>query len=381
MTQTSSKKKRQPVDAWVWNIFVEACGSRCGVCGEAGVPLERGHRISQANGGTDSYDNLIPVCTPCNKRYLKKETPDNYRPDDYLERFYLLLGSTLRPQISVNTADGLSRLIAGNEPAQNKQVISWQTPQNAPGLEVFTQSSDMTRCEAETLVRNMVYWARKNKEPRPNQPFPEAATGLIRLAMKHGRETWKIAVDAFLRDEPWRISGTDAGVHHDSWAAIANDFGFAHYLRLGREAIAARKAAEKRQHDAEVKTLWERYKRAGECGDWPGMTDAERAFRDKAKDETEVRELTDAELSYATDMPYKEFMVKRRRCLDFLMLCGQMIEANQYETGCADDVALLIERMQEVKTTKALHELHEGIQELYRQLLQCLAPGPGPDAF
>jgi hypothetical protein len=251
----NQKKKRQPVDAWIWNVFVEACGNRCGVCGEVKVTLERGHRISKATDGPDGYDNLIPVCKICNKRHLKKETPDNYRPADYLERFFLLLGHNLRPQISVNTSNGLSRLIPGTEVTENKSVISWTDPQNSLRTEVFTQSSSLTRREAETLVGNAVYWARENKVPRPNHPFEVHATELTRLAMKHGREIFMTAIKAFLRDEPWRISGTEAGVHHDSWAAVASNLGFKHYLRLGREQQAAQAKAVERQRQATAEAV------------------------------------------------------------------------------------------------------------------------------
>ena len=50
-----------------WLALVERWGGRCAYCGE-GAPLEIDHRVPLARGGTNSIDNILPACGPCNRR-------------------------------------------------------------------------------------------------------------------------------------------------------------------------------------------------------------------------------------------------------------------------------------------------------------------------
>ena len=48
-----------------WRALVERYQGRCAYRGEFG-PLEVDHRIPLSRGGTNSIDNVLPACRPCN---------------------------------------------------------------------------------------------------------------------------------------------------------------------------------------------------------------------------------------------------------------------------------------------------------------------------
>ena len=50
-----------------WLALVELWDGRCAYCGER-APLEIDHRVPLSRGGTDSIDNILPACGPCNRR-------------------------------------------------------------------------------------------------------------------------------------------------------------------------------------------------------------------------------------------------------------------------------------------------------------------------
>ena len=57
-----------------WLELVEAYGARCGYCGGPG-PLYADHRVPLSRGGTNSIDNIIPACGPCNlRKHLMSES-------------------------------------------------------------------------------------------------------------------------------------------------------------------------------------------------------------------------------------------------------------------------------------------------------------------
>jgi 5-methylcytosine-specific restriction endonuclease McrA len=50
-----------------WLALLELWDGRCAYCGER-APLEIDHRVPLARGGTNSIDNILPACGPCNRR-------------------------------------------------------------------------------------------------------------------------------------------------------------------------------------------------------------------------------------------------------------------------------------------------------------------------
>ena len=61
-----------------------------------------------------------------------------------------------------------------------------------------------------------------------------------------------IATKAYLRDEAWKMPGSEMQVLIDCWGPLANNFG--HYLRLGYEYLAAQAKAVERQRLEAIET-------------------------------------------------------------------------------------------------------------------------------
>jgi hypothetical protein len=374
-------RKRLPVDTFIWNIFVEACGSRCSACGGEKGKLERGHRIPHAIGGVESWDNLTPVCRSCNNKNKKRETPVTFRPADYLERFYILLGERLRPQISCSTVNGRGYLIHSKEPAEKKQVIGWKKAENGLPDSLLTRSSDTTtRPEAERIVERLITVAR-SKSPRPNLPFPSAKTDLLQLAMKHGRQQFDLAAEGFLADEAWRLPGKDLEVMHDSWLPLTGNF--EHFVGIGgkhRVALEQRKRREaeesQRQRVLNRASRWEAFLLAAKCTDWPGMTDEDRTFIAAVRSETELRDVSEDELDRAQHVRATEFRAKKKVVEDFITVCDRMIAiVGQYDTES------FREFLKDVRSVDHLQRLHRGVQQLYDILQGELSPRTDGDPF
>ncbi len=50
-----------------WRGLVAAYGGRCAYC-ESTAPLQVDHRMPLARGGSNTIDNVLPACGPCNLR-------------------------------------------------------------------------------------------------------------------------------------------------------------------------------------------------------------------------------------------------------------------------------------------------------------------------
>jgi 5-methylcytosine-specific restriction endonuclease McrA len=51
-----------------WSALVGQWAGRCAYCGRNDVRLTVDHRIPLTKGGSDSIDNVLPACKPCNSR-------------------------------------------------------------------------------------------------------------------------------------------------------------------------------------------------------------------------------------------------------------------------------------------------------------------------
>lgn len=49
-----------------WEVLKKVLGPACVRCGEDGWKLEKDHIIPIYQGGSDSIDNIQPICAPCN---------------------------------------------------------------------------------------------------------------------------------------------------------------------------------------------------------------------------------------------------------------------------------------------------------------------------
>jgi hypothetical protein len=320
--------KRRPVDSWFWELYERACGARCCACGKSGVKLERGHIIPHAPGGTDGLENLVPVCPPCNKKYLRKPTPTNYRPANYLEQFYLLLGGVLRPQIIVRHVNGSCNLIPASEGTENSTVVEWPNPDFGACTEVFTYSSrTLSPAEAAKVVTKLFErtkeFARERGLPLPRRPVEKRRTRMLALAAV-GAEAFLIAGDAHMREKPcpWVLGSEDREyATADCWQHFVDSFD--DYLAEGRVLLVRRAAEEKVQREkaavererhriAVRERMWADYLLPLTVPAWEGQSavDAEHSAAVTARKEAsagEVPDVSDAELkaSYAVLCHYK----------------------------------------------------------------------------
>jgi 5-methylcytosine-specific restriction endonuclease McrA len=56
-----------------WMAKLAAFGHRCAYCGRGDVELTRDHVKPLRRGGTNSMDNIVPACRPCNSRKGARE--------------------------------------------------------------------------------------------------------------------------------------------------------------------------------------------------------------------------------------------------------------------------------------------------------------------
>jgi hypothetical protein len=375
-------KKRRPVDAWFWELFVQACGTKCCACGKTSVKLERGHIVPHAVGGTTSLDNLLPVCEPCNRQYRKKQTPDN-RPPGWCERFFLLLGAHLEPRFLRLHENSSGYLTPASNHADSKQLIDWHSGDLGAANALFTQSSNMTRPDAEGLVEELVSASQKSNLTPPRLPFKQRQTEMVGLAMRRGREVFWQSGLAFFRDAPWMPNVDGYDIERDSWRSFAEHFYI--YEEKWRDHVAAeakqreRDAARQAQQRVEVReSRWLRYLLAAKCTPWPSMTDAERAFvaRVEAEKDAPVRDISDEELARANAAMGREFAAKKKRLTIHLDLCDKIIRVGQLVGESTDH---LRDCLLACRTVSELHSLHEPIQTYYRELMCSIDPA-SPDA-
>ncbi len=69
------KAIRQNISPSLRNAVIEGKGRHCGYCGKGPLykkALQLDHIVPVVSGGTNSYENLIPCCTKCNKAKQSK---------------------------------------------------------------------------------------------------------------------------------------------------------------------------------------------------------------------------------------------------------------------------------------------------------------------
>jgi hypothetical protein len=220
------------------------------------------------------------VCRPCNKRYLKKQTPDN-RPPNWQERLYLLLGYKLKPKISGYQPKSLGHLILTTKQTENTRLINWESQNWGDQIEVFTQSNNLTKRDAEQLVQELVTRSQKNLDPKPRFPWPQRTTEMIGLALRHGRESFWEAGLAFLNDQPWLPNVKGHDIERDSWRPFTDHFYFYDQKWQADRAATAERA--KRLHRQQAEQV--RNERLSDFlsvlkvpADWDGLTDLERKW-------------------------------------------------------------------------------------------------------
>lgn len=67
-----------------WKVLVSVCGNKCVKCGNSESTIVKDHIKPLYQGGSDSIDNLQPMCCSCNSR--KGPEAKDYRPSDWKTR-------------------------------------------------------------------------------------------------------------------------------------------------------------------------------------------------------------------------------------------------------------------------------------------------------
>lgn len=268
---------RRHVDAWVWEIFVEACGGFCCECKRKDLLLVRGHILPHSMGGRDGWDNLLPLCDPCNKKYGKKRSPDN-RAFGWNARFFLLLGQRLQPEISCAVIENALRLIPTAQAIENAQVVKWDSSDLDAGNKVSQSSHTLTDKQAAALACRLVLHADKQGCPPPTR---NQQTELIKLAVNNGPGIFWNAGLTFLEGQEWMgRSGEPTPSRWHVWDPFYESF-FVYegrFREAQRRAIAARKEEAKRKRREWEQSLRDKLTGVLDIpGDWTGLSDADRA--------------------------------------------------------------------------------------------------------
>lgn len=371
--------KRKEFEQQVWQAFVEACGNRCNVCLKEDVRLESGHLLSDADGGSSTLDNLVPICRSCNASNRDGLTQD-MRPSGWRDKFAKLLLTKFGIGLTIKISDytesqsvALKTDATSSQVAENTRPINWHEVAFVKANSLLLSPTDrlaLTEAAAESLVEEMILAGRKSDLRAP--PLMQRKGRLIRLA-RFGRENFTAACESFFYQKPWAQFG-----YGDAWAFLCDNFGM--YVSEGLDARKRKQERSRLAHAEETRSRWSVYQRAAECGDWPGMSGADRAFRDAAKAEKDapIRELSAEEFARADALPGKEFRAKKKQIEGFISLCEQMarVSNDSYSTDYVRDCLLA------ARTVSDLRMVHELVSELHQMLRVEIDPAsPNLDDF
>jgi hypothetical protein len=249
-----AKSRPQPIDGTTWNILVAACGSKCCVCGGLPVavgPLKQGHIQRHADGGPVIFENLIPVCQKCNRKYNQGFTPDG-RPDGWRDIFWPALMAENSTEIVKNTLGNLS----GSEPTENKGLEKMESVhfglvsryRASEACPLILQHPGPLAHEGRAAMWKLVRKALDTPQP-PNLPYRPRQDAMTQAAILHGLSVFHWAGEAFLWHKSWIMDEEKGMVFADSWQHFCDSFDF--FVEDGR-ALAAR-AAKKKLEDEEAR--------------------------------------------------------------------------------------------------------------------------------
>jgi hypothetical protein len=286
--KTPDRRKPTRIDNATWQLFVKACGGLCCVCRED-KKLHRGHIQRYADGGTENYENLIPVCKSCNSKYKGGFTPDG-RPANWRDTFCKLFLTEMRVGIMCQHVQPCVNISLSDQPAEKNGFIDLQNVEFV--LDYHLYKRDVQRHEplsppqAEKLV-----WALFDRSKRefipPRRPNKKRIDAMKLLAIRHGHEAFWLGGEQFLREGDW-ISDEDRGItYQDSWQHFCDSFD--KYLSDGKKRAVrlAEQAAVEREKDKVRKAeglaharqmTWNDYIRTADVPAWPGMSAGDAEF-------------------------------------------------------------------------------------------------------
>jgi hypothetical protein len=392
---TRADRKRSRIDDFTWKLFVRACGGRCCGC-SADAKLEQGHIQRHVDGGHLIYENLIPLCKPCNGKHSRGFTRDS-RPAGWRDVFWklMLLENHValgwqHPKQGANTSPGAKA-------AENTGFLELESVEFIAKSSYITPPSDtpstqpMCEREARSLMWNL-FDKGESCTIRPKRPLAKRQDQMMSLAMRHGRHDFEMAGSEFLREEPWVVGDVERGggyAQADSWAHFCDSFdGYAKDGQARRLRDVA-KAELKKVEDAKCaaedivylrQQRWSDYMLAARVQAWPAMTPEDETFIAELVAEKaagEVKDVSDARLQqsltiYRRWKCYKddELDAAKEKLYDELAQC--VVWAKRYGLATQQEFAEQIQHFREwVDARTSVAELHEhgwGVHQLHTDL-------------
>jgi hypothetical protein len=224
-----STKKRQPqtLDE-IWNLFVEACGSKCCVCLRAGQPLYRGHILRYEDSRDDRLANLLPICKGCNSKYSRNPlTPDN-RPVDWQSRFIKRLISQWDLSVHVREQFEQVAQVGQAQPANSTRIatldeidfarhsvlpvhVPRQVPAAAP--------------TAEEIGRAVTHILRLGRDHVPSVPLPKKSVrGAMEGLALRGIAQFVAAGREFIHCEDFVSDSGHSRMPYQEWQNFCDNF-------------------------------------------------------------------------------------------------------------------------------------------------------------
>lgn len=281
MTKETSAKKRTQVDERFWQLLIEACGGRCVVpdCENPDAKLERGHIRSNASGGTASFENIQPVCRPCNGRYNQHtEQMGEWRPAGWRDRFLKLVCQDFGVQIGFTDLPPSDGTLTDENSLENIRVIDWKQIKFVPGSEVLNTlvpTPSALPGEIEELLVEVIRLGRNQTVPIA-PPDEKVKSRLRRLAGDFGRETFLGCAGYFLKQEEWfENSGRVRPGWMKPWQTFAENWSM--YLDDWHASEQRRVKQEAGAREQVKRDRWAIYLDAGKVT-WSGMADTDREF-------------------------------------------------------------------------------------------------------
>jgi HNH endonuclease len=289
----AEKKRSQRIDEVTWQLFVRACGGRCCACGRE-KKLEQGHIQRHADGGRLVFENLIPLCKPCNGKHSRGFTRDS-RPAGWRDAFWKLMLAENQVALGWQHPKPGANTLADAKSIENKGFLDMDSVEFVAKSNYSTPTADtpttrpMCEREARSLMWNLFDRSNSCTFP-PKRPLARRQDQMMSLAMRNGRQDFEMAGGAFLREEPWVVGDVNRGSGYaqaDSWAHFCDSFDG--YLKDGqarrlRDAARAelRKVEDAKRAAEDIVYLrqkrWNDYMLAARVQPWPDMTPEDRTF-------------------------------------------------------------------------------------------------------
>jgi hypothetical protein len=393
---TRENKKRPPrIDEVTWRIFVRACGGRCCACGRE-KKLEQGHIQRHADGGQLVFENLIPLCKPCNGKHSRGFTRDS-RPAGWLDAFWKLMLAENHVALGWQHPNHGANTLPDAKSIENNGFFDMDSVEFVAKSSNITPTADspsprpMTEREARSLMWNLFEKSKPCTFP-PKRPLGKRQDQMMSLAMRHGREDFEMAGGAFLREEPWVVGDVDRGggyAQADSWAHFCDSFdgylkdGQARRLRDAARAELRKVEDAKRAAEGIVylrQKRWNDYMLAARVQPWPDMTPEDSTFVAELVAEKaagEVRDVSEERFQRSLTLhrcwkfyTVDELRDARKKLYDKLAQCVEWAKqhgpADQKEF--AGQILHLRDWIDGLKTVAELNEHGWGVDELHTQL-------------